>query len=69
MEAAAARRGGGSSSAFAFERWPDHDPAMLASCLEQAAEVGANARRLGAKPILLGNDMHRFRSKFLNHHP
>ena len=32
---------------FAFERWPDHDSALLATCLEQAAEEGANARKAG----------------------
>lgn len=31
---------------------------MLSSCLEQAADVGSAARKLGAKPVLLGNDVH-----------
>lgn len=55
---AAENRGEGGRSAFAFERWPDHDPGMLSGCLEQAAEIGAAARKLGAKPVLLGNDLH-----------
>ena len=48
----------GRRTAYAFERWPDHDRATLASCLEQAEEIGIAARRAGAKPVLLGNDVH-----------
>ena len=52
-------RGSDARPAFAFERWPDHDPALLASVLEEAAEIGEAARRkMGAAPVIIGNDMH-----------
>ena len=53
-----AREGDGSSTAYAFERWPDHDPGLLEEILEQAADLGADARRNGERPTLVGNDIH-----------
>ena len=55
---AASARGDGSSTAYAFERWPDHDPGLLEEILEQAADLGADARRNGERPTLVGNDIH-----------
>ena len=55
---AASARGDGSSTAYAFERWPDHDPGLLEEILEQAADLGADARRSGERPTLVGNDIH-----------
>ena len=46
-------------SAYAFERWPDHDRDVLADVLAEAEAVGAEARRaLSSKPTLIGNDRH-----------
>ena len=54
--------GGGDDSggpAFAFERWPDHDPTLLDEVLEEAAEIGAAARKkMGGAPVIIGNDVH-----------
>ena len=45
-------------TAYAFERWPDHDRAVLDEVLAEAEALGAEARRRGAKPVLIGNDRH-----------
>ena len=47
-----------SDVAYAFERWPDHDRAVLDEVLAEAEAIGAEARRRGAKPVLIGNDRH-----------
>ena len=45
--------------AFAFERWPDHDPTLLEEVLAEAAEIGAAARKkMGGAPVIIGNDVH-----------
>ena len=49
----------GGGPAFAFERWPDHDPTLLDEVLEEAAEIGAAARKkMGGAPVIIGNDVH-----------
>lgn len=55
---AASARGDGRTTAYAFERWPDHDRGLLEEILEQAADLGADARRGGERPTLIGNDLH-----------
>ena len=52
------RRDTNSDVAYAFERWPDHDRAVLDEVLAEAEAIGAEARRRGAKPVLIGNDRH-----------
>ena len=52
------RRDANSDVAYAFERWPDHDRAVLDEVLAEAEAIGAEARRRGAKPVLIGNDRH-----------
>ena len=46
-------------TSYAFERWPDHDRALLDEVLAEAEAIGADARRaLRFRPTLVGNDAH-----------
>jgi 23S rRNA G2445 N2-methylase RlmL len=46
-------------TSYAFERWPDHDRALLDEALLQAEAIGADARKaLRVAPTLIGNDAH-----------
>ena len=46
-------------TSYAFERWPDHDRALLDEALSEAEAIGADARKaLRVAPTLIGNYAH-----------